>query len=162
MRCSVWIEGSLIRECIIPVHLATPQICPYPHSGFDCLFPDAIRTCPARGGGVLLPLSVEFCVLANLMSACNMVCRRDDVAGSISQNTLGIFSIPSPCQTENTLPVFHYLMWQELHTVHASVGSSPHIWFRSCQCQFFETGSKALSVKTALLTIFARQGWPAA
>lgn len=48
------------------------------------------------GGCVLLSLSVGFCVLVNLMSAGNMVCRRDDVAGSISQNTLGIFSIPSP------------------------------------------------------------------
>lgn len=45
---------------------------------------------------MLLSLSVGFCVLVNLMSAGNMVCRRDDVAGSISKNTLGIFSIPSP------------------------------------------------------------------
>lgn len=76
---------------------------------------------------VLPPLSVGFCVPVNLMSAGNMVCRRDDVAGSISPNTPGIFSIPSPCQAENTLPVFHHLMWQELHAVHASVGSSRHI-----------------------------------
>lgn len=108
---------------------------------------------------VLLPLSVGFCVLVNLMSAGNMVCRRDDVAGSISQNAPGIFSIPSPCQNENTLPVFHHLMWQELHAVHASVGSSHHIWCCSCQCQYFETGSKVLSVKTVLPTIFAHRGW---
>lgn len=43
-----------------------------------------------------LATSVGFCVLVNLMSAGNMVCLRDDVAGSISQNTLGIFSIPEP------------------------------------------------------------------
>lgn len=43
-----------------------------------------------------LATSVRFCVLVNLMSAGNMVCLQDDVAGSISQNTLGIFSIPEP------------------------------------------------------------------
>lgn len=37
----------------------------------------------------MLPLSLGFCVLLNVMSARNMVCRRDDVAGSISHNTPG-------------------------------------------------------------------------
>lgn len=106
-----------------------------------------------------LPTSVGFCVLVNLMSAGNMVCLRDDVAGSISRNTLGRFSIPSLCQNANTLPVFHHLMWQELLAVHVFVGSSLHIWCCSCQCQCFETGSKVLSVKTVLLTIFAHGGW---
>lgn len=126
---------------------------------FDCLFRDVIRTRTVYGGGVLLPLSVGLCVLVNLMSAGNMVCQWDDVAGSISQNTLGIFSFPSPCQNENTLSIFHYLMWQELHAVHDSVGSSRHIWCCSCQCRCFETSSKVLSFKTVLLTIFAHRGW---
>ncbi len=111
------------------------------------------------GEGVLLPLSDGLCVLVNLMSAGNMVCRRDDVAGSISQNTLGIFSISSPCQSQKTQPVFHHLMWQELRAVHASTDSSRHIWCCSFVCQCFETGSKVLSVKTLLLTIFAHRGW---
>lgn len=110
------------------------------------------------GEGVLLPLSVGFCVLVNLMSAGNMVCRRDDVAGSISQNTLGIFSISSPCQDENILPVFYRLLWRELPAVHASVGSYCHFWCCSCQCRCFETGSKVVSVRTVPLTIFVR-GW---
>lgn len=123
-------------------------------------FSDVIRALYSSWGEVvLLPLSVGFCVLVNLMSAGNMVCRRDDVAGSIRQNTPGIFSIPSPCQIENTLPVFHHLMWIELHAVHVFVGSSCHIWCCSCQCQCFETASKVLSVKTVLLTIFAHRGW---
>lgn len=76
---------------------------------------------------MLLPLSAGFCVLVNLMSAGNMVCRLDDVAGSISQNTPGIFSIPSLCKDEHTLHVFHHLMWQELHAVHASIDSLPYL-----------------------------------
>ena len=77
------------------------------------------------GEGVLLP--VGFSVLVNLMSTGNMVCRQDDVAGSINQITPGIFSIHSPCQTESSLSEYHHLMWLELHYVHASVGSSHHI-----------------------------------
>ncbi len=72
---------------------------------------------------------------------------------------LGCSPSPAPCQNENTLPVFHHLMWKELHAAHASVGSSRHIWCCSCQCQCFESGSKVLSVKTVLLTIFAHWGW---
>lgn len=74
----------------------------------------------------MLPLSVVLCIPVNLMSAGNTACRQDDVAGSISQNTPGIFSFPSPCQYENTLSVFH-LMWQELRAVRASGVSSRHI-----------------------------------
>lgn len=105
----------------------------------------------------MLPLSVGFCVLVNLMSAGNMVCRRDDVAGSISQNTLGIFSFPSPCQNENTLSVFH-LMWQERRVVHASAARAI---FDAVvvSASALKTGSKVLSVKTVLLTIFAHPGW---
>lgn len=158
MLCNVWIQ--VIRECIIPVHLLTFQNCPFFLSQALIAFSRCNQS-PVfcMGDGVLLPLSVGFCILVNLMSAGNMVCRRDDVAGSISQNTPGIFSIPSPCQNESTLPVFQHLMWQELHAVRASVGSSRHIWCCSCQCQCFETSSKVLSVKTVLLTIFARRGW---
>lgn len=110
------------------------------------------------GEGVRLPLSVGFCILVNLMSVGNMVCRRDDVVGSISQNTPGIFSILSPCQNENTLPAFHHLMWQELRAVHASVGSFRHIWCCRCQCQCFETSSKVLS-KLCCWLFFAHRAW---
>ena len=152
--CSVWIQGSVIRECIIPVHLST-QILPFTCSDFWLPSLDVIRAVySVWGEGVRLPLSVGFCLPVNLISAGNMVCRQGDVAGCISQNAPGILYIPRPCQNENTLPVFHHQMWRELHAVHASVGSSRHIWCCSCQCQCFETSSKVLSVKTVLPTIF--------
>jgi len=64
-------------------------------------FPRCNQSPVCMGEDVLLPLSLGFCVLVKVMSAGNMVCRRDDVAGSISRNTPGILSVLSPCQNEN-------------------------------------------------------------
>lgn len=127
----LWVKASQIRLPLLRfVLFLGPVLIGFPRCN------QTVPACMGEGGrggdGVLLlPLSVGLSVLVIWMSVGNMVCLRNDEAASICQNTPGIFSISRPCQNESSLSGFHHLMWQDLHAVHASVGSSlslsPHL-----------------------------------
>lgn len=78
-----------------------------------------------------------------------------------AKTLLGFSPSPAPVRMRKPLPIFHHLMWQGLHTVHASVGSSHHIWCCCCQCQGFETSSKVLSKLCCRLFLHSEAGIPA-
>lgn len=53
MLCNVWIQGSVIREGVIPVHLPTSRICPFPRPALWLPLLDVIRALhPVLGGMV--------------------------------------------------------------------------------------------------------------
>lgn len=155
---SVWVQGSVITERIIPLYLPTSKICPFLHQTLIAFSRCNQSSVFCIGEGVWLPLSVGFCILVNLMSVGNMVCRRDDVAGSISQNTPGIFSILSPCQNEKApacvspsnvaRAACSSCLCRQLSPYLMLLLSVPVLWNQLQRI-----------VKTVLSTIFAHWGW---
>lgn len=138
------------------MHLPTSQICPLSSVSLWLPFPDAISAFYSIWGWQRQLGFVSWWIWCLLAIWC--VCGMMWLALS-ARILLGYSPSPSLCQNENTLPVFHHLMWQQPLAVHVFVGSSLHIWCGSCQCQCFQTGSKVLSVKTVLLPIFVHGGW---
>lgn len=101
---------------------------------------------------VLLPMSLGFCVLLNAMSAGNMACQRDDVAGSISHNTSGDILHPlRPCQRTPHL--------RELHTAGVFGDSSLRIRSRLVIARALKLAPKCSQSKLRCRLFLHTEGW---